>query len=101
MKTVDQLMAEMASLKAQIEEARKREVKEVRSRIEEILGRNYTIRDIYPELFLEVVVEADPTIRFIDPANPDNTWKGIGPRPQWLREYVEAGRDVEEFRVRR
>lgn len=28
-----------------------------------------------------------------------NEWSGRGPRPMWLRELVEAGRDPEEFRV--
>lgn len=30
-----------------------------------------------------------------------NTWSGRGPRPQWLREALAAGRSIEEFAVQR
>lgn len=28
-----------------------------------------------------------------------NTWSGRGPRPQWLKEALDAGRSINEFRV--
>lgn len=37
--------------------------------------------------------------RYRDPANPFNTWAGIGKRPQWLRDYIEQGRELSEFEV--
>lgn len=30
-----------------------------------------------------------------------NTWSGRGPRPQWLRDALAAGRSIEEFAVQR
>ena len=28
-----------------------------------------------------------------------NTWSGAGPRPKWLKEAVDAGKSIDEFRV--
>ena len=33
------------------------------------------------------------------PENPRLTWGGRGRKPGWLQEFVDQGRDVEEFRV--
>lgn len=38
-------------------------------------------------------------VKYRDPANPENTFVGKGKRPTWLREYLEAGRSLEEFAV--
>lgn len=29
-------------------------------------------------------------IKYRDPANSNNTWTGRGPRPKWVRDYLEA-----------
>jgi DNA-binding protein H-NS len=31
--------------------------------------------------------------------NPDETWHGHGPRPNWLNKLIEAGRKQEEFLI--
>lgn len=36
-------------------------------------------------------------IRYRD--DEGNTWTGRGKQPNWLRAHVEAGHDIEEFRV--
>lgn len=38
-------------------------------------------------------------VKYRDPANPENTFGGKGKRPTWLREYIEAGRSLDEFAV--
>ena len=38
-------------------------------------------------------------VKYRDPANPENTFGGKGKRPTWLREYIEAGRSLDEFLV--
>ena len=37
-------------------------------------------------------------VKYRDPATGDD-WKGRGPRPRWLREALNAGRQLEEFLV--
>jgi DNA-binding protein H-NS len=39
--------------------------------------------------------------RFQHPEHANLTWTGRGSRPRWLRDLLEAGRDIEEFRVQR
>jgi DNA-binding protein H-NS len=36
---------------------------------------------------------------FRDPLNADNVATAKGPKPAWLKNYLEQGRDLEEFRV--
>ncbi len=33
--------------------------------------------------------------------NPDDgrTWTGFGKKPGWLKDYLDQGRDIEEFRI--
>lgn len=38
--------------------------------------------------------------RYRDPANPFNTWTGIGKRPEWLRQYIAQGRALSEFEIK-
>lgn len=40
-----------------------------------------------------------PKIAYQDPENKDNTWGGRGPRPLWLRDAIEAGKTLDEFKV--
>ena len=43
-----------------------------------------------------------PTTRppkYRNPADPAETWHGRGPRPDWMRELVEAGHGQEEFLI--
>lgn len=39
-----------------------------------------------------------PVVKFRDDAG--HTWGGIGKRPQWLRDALNAGRTLEEFAVK-
>jgi DNA-binding protein H-NS len=38
-------------------------------------------------------------IAFRDPLNADNVASAKGPKPVWLKNYLEQERDIEEFRV--
>jgi DNA-binding protein H-NS len=38
-------------------------------------------------------------IAFRDPLNTDNVAPAKGPKPAWLKNYLEQGRDIEEFRA--
>jgi DNA-binding protein H-NS len=38
-------------------------------------------------------------IAFRDPLNADNVASAKGPKPDWLKNYLAQGRDIEEFRV--
>lgn len=43
-----------------------------------------------------------PTTRppkYRNPDNPEETWHGRGPRPGWMADLIEAGRNQEEFLI--
>lgn len=38
-------------------------------------------------------------VAFRDPLNADNVASAKGPKPDWLKTYLDQGRDIEEFRA--
>ena len=40
-----------------------------------------------------------PKIRYRDPKNPKNVWGGRGPKPQWIKDAVAAGKSQDDFKV--
>lgn len=38
--------------------------------------------------------------KYRNPANADETWTGRGRAPIWLRDYLEAGRNKDEFLIK-
>ena len=38
-------------------------------------------------------------VKYRDPGNPKHQWTGRGVKPRWLRELLEQGRTLEEFKV--
>jgi DNA-binding protein H-NS len=39
-----------------------------------------------------------PTTAYRHPDNPSLEWSGRGPRPRWVKEAVESGKNLEDFR---
>ena len=44
-------------------------------------------------------VKGNGRARYQHPDDPSLTYAGKGPRPQWLKDALEAGRQMEEFQV--
>lgn len=42
---------------------------------------------------------AESPVKYRDPANPQNTWKGFGKRPIWLNEALKQGKKLDDFKV--
>lgn len=38
-------------------------------------------------------------IKFRDPLNPSNEWSGRGRLPNWLKEYEQEGKDINDYMV--
>ncbi|MDT3672165.1 MAG: H-NS histone family protein [Aromatoleum sp.] len=41
--------------------------------------------------------KADPAIRYRHPDNPDQAWTGRGKKPQWVQDWLNAGRTLQEL----
>lgn len=39
-----------------------------------------------------------PATEYVDPANPENVWRGRGKRPTWLKDALAAGKTLDQFR---
>lgn len=37
--------------------------------------------------------------KFRDPKNPENTWSGLGRKPDWLKAALDAGSSLDELRI--
>jgi DNA-binding protein H-NS len=37
--------------------------------------------------------------KFRNPAEPHQTWSGRGKRPHWVTELLDAGRNIQDFRI--
>lgn len=45
-------------------------------------------------------IPAPGTVKFQDPAHPENTWSGRGRMPKWLAKAIAEGNSKEAYRVR-
>lgn len=39
-------------------------------------------------------------VRYVNPADPSQTWSGVGSRPKWVREWITAGGELVTLKVR-
>jgi DNA-binding protein H-NS len=66
--------------------------------LEELQARvnalGFTVEDLVPKRNGKHV-----TPKYRDPENPPNAWSGKGQRPQWLKDALESGRELKDFRV--
>lgn len=44
-------------------------------------------------------MRAESPVKYRDPNNPQNTWKGFGKRPIWLNEALKQGKKLDDFKV--
>jgi len=51
------------------------------------------------EQVLRIKTRQKTPVKYRNPEEPEQTWTGRGKRPGWLRDAINAGRDLEEFRV--
>jgi DNA-binding protein H-NS len=114
-KTYEQLQRQIASLQAEAEKLRRKELDEVIGRIREaITFYGITAEDLglagKPAARAKPVKRAKPGRKTAKAAKAASTtvvyrnesgqtWGGRGKRPQWLRDALAGGRTLEEFRV--
>lgn len=113
-KTYEQLQKQITQLQAEAEKLRRQELTEVIARIRHAIDfYGLTAEDLglgaaKAPRAKAVTRKARKTkgkaaaapvadVKYRDDAG--HTWAGRGKRPQWLREQLEAGRSLDEFRV--
>ena len=80
---------------------RENQRKELRAQLDAMVkAAGFHLHEIFPELN-DVELKPVLTVQYRDPEKHDLTWTGQGRRPKWLVAAMEAGRELEEFKVRR
>lgn len=102
-KTYAQINREIAKLQAEADKVRQQEVAGVLEKIRSTV-QEYGIKpeDIYGRHAVapttkRIKAKVNKKPMFAD--GNGNTWVGRGPRPLWLREQLEAGKSLEDFKV--
>jgi DNA-binding protein H-NS len=108
-RSYEDLLRRIRELQEQADAMRKREAAGVIKRIREAIAEyKLTPADLFEGQAVskkprkkptKPVVRKERAVKYAD--KKGNTWKGGGSMPIWLREYVEAGHDIEEFRVKK
>lgn len=111
-KTYEQLMRQIESLQAEADRLRKKEAGDVVGRIREAIahygitaadlglaaGRTRRASAAEPKTPARKS-RSGAAIKYRG-SEPGQAWVGRGKRPQWLRDALAAGRQLEDFRVR-
>ena len=97
--TYAQLQDQIAELKAKAESLRKEEVAAVVGKMrEDIKAFEITAQDLFGRILGKSAKgksKSSALPKFAD--GTGNVWVGRGPRPQWLRDALAAGKRLEEF----
>ena len=103
MTTYAELQQKIAELQNQAEELRKREIAEIIADVKQKISAYgltaadlglFAGRDPAPAQKAKSALKA----KYRDPATGE-TWVGRGATPKWMRAYLEAGRNKEEFLI--
>ncbi|MEF3046722.1 H-NS histone family protein [Pseudotabrizicola sp. L79] len=106
-KELDELAAKARSF---AEDKRKQERVEIKEKaIKLIEDAGFSVDDIFPSRYQAPPISsvkpakekgkrAPVSVKYRDPANPENTWTGIGRTARWLTVYEAEGRNREDFR---
>ena len=103
MTTYAELQQKIAELQSQAEELRKRELAEIIADIKQkIAAYGLSAADLGFQPGRETAApqkgKTALKAKFRDPATGE-TWVGRGATPKWMRAYLEAGRNKDEFLI--
>lgn len=104
-RTYAQIQKEIDQLQREAQQVRDNEAAEVAVRIREAIETyGFTVENLFGKQALKTKkphkarrAKATPTVKYAD--GTGNTWSGRGPRPQWFRAALEAGKKAEDLLV--
>ena len=81
-KSLDELMAIQEAAKNEIENAKARELSEFQELVDSVKAKAVTLGVNVKSYFVEKKVAE---FKYVNPANSEEKFTGIGPRPAWLK----------------
>lgn len=85
-KSLDELMAIQEAAKNEIENAKAREISEFQTLVDAVKAKAEVLGLKVKDYFTEKKVAE---FKYVNPANPDERFTGIGPHPGWMRELLK------------
>ena len=96
-------IAQLRSLQEQLKkELTQRESRERANAIEQILSIAKSVGATVEELMAGAKLKApgaEVAPRYRNPADAAQQWTGRGRQPKWVKDWVEAGNDIEGLRI--
>jgi DNA-binding protein H-NS len=88
---------ERAEIALKNKQANKR--KETIAKIKELAASIDAQIEIYEDGKKTTRIVSKVAIKYRHPSDPEKTWTGRGMTPKWLRDLLDKGRDIAEFKV--
>lgn len=97
--SITELNATIAEAQTALEAKKESEKEDLRNEVLELVqSRGFSMEELFN-------IEGKPKkkgklpLTHKDPNNPSNTWTGRGRKPKWLTEALEAGADIDDYKV--
>lgn len=92
-------MDEMKRMKAELENAMA--TYEERKRSEAIAAAEAAVREHGFSLsqLTGTKIKTGTTPKYVSPDDPSLTWSGRGRKPRWLQDALDAGKNLEDFKI--
>ena len=85
-KSLDELMAIQEAAKNEIENAKAREISEFQALVDAVKAKATVLGLNVKSFFVE---KKEAVAKYANPANPSETFTGMGPTPAWMRELLK------------
>lgn len=99
--TDEQLEAEIAKLQTELNERRQAQRQEALAMVKPLIAKySFTAKELglgSSEASTPSTEKAIPGTIYQNPKNPDQTWKGHGRQPQWVKDELAAGKTMKEL----
>lgn len=96
--TISDLEAQLVQVRAEIKNVALASIKEIIKEANIPLNDVLKIYKVKTQM-LKNMAKKSP-IKYVDPANANNTYVGKGKKPRWLQAYLNNGRNIAEFLVK-
>lgn len=98
--SADELKKLMNDAEQALRDRSKKRVMELRREAEELAAElNTTVADVFGVEKTSKQAGKKLPPKFINPANPSQTWSGRGKRPNWLVDELNKGKKLEDFQI--
>lgn len=88
---------QLADLDKKIETAMLEKRKAVQEEILKLVeASGFTLGQLFGDMTRRKAVRGET---FVDPSNPEKTWNGVGRMPIWLRDKLNAGHSLDDFKA--